>query len=70
MGRLLITQGGTCIALGATLRFAPWLISWFGKLTGDEKKFFALPETKETSTEASAKSRILELNVQIKLYNS
>jgi len=35
MPRWLITAGFILIAIGAILHFAPWLLSWFGKLPGD-----------------------------------
>ena len=35
MGRWLITAGLIFIGLGTILHFAPWLISWFGRLPGD-----------------------------------
>jgi len=35
MARLLITAGCILIIAGLILRFAPWLLAWFGKLPGD-----------------------------------
>jgi hypothetical protein len=35
MGRYIITAGIVLIAIGAVLHFAPWLLSWFGRLPGD-----------------------------------
>jgi hypothetical protein len=35
MGRHIITAGIVLIAIGAALHFAPWLLSWFGRLPGD-----------------------------------
>ena len=35
MARWLIILGLALLALGAILQFAPWLISWFGRLPGD-----------------------------------
>lgn len=35
MGRWVITAGFVLIAIGAILHFAPWLVSWFGRLPGD-----------------------------------
>lgn len=35
LGRWLIILGLTVLAVGAILQFAPWLISWFGRLPGD-----------------------------------
>jgi len=34
-GKLLITAGLAMAALGLVLKYAPWLIHWFGKLPGD-----------------------------------
>lgn len=34
-GKLLITAGLAIAALGLVLKFAPWLLNWFGKLPGD-----------------------------------
>lgn len=34
-GKLLITTGLALAALGLIVKYAPWLISWFGKLPGD-----------------------------------
>jgi hypothetical protein len=34
-GNILILVGATIVILGAILRFAPWLVSWFGRLPGD-----------------------------------
>jgi hypothetical protein len=31
----LITLGAAIIVLGLVLRYAPWLVSWFGNLPGD-----------------------------------
>jgi hypothetical protein len=33
--RLLITAGLAIALLGLILKYAPWLIAWFGKLPGD-----------------------------------
>lgn len=33
--KLLIGIGLTIVAIGLALRYAPWLLSWFGKLPGD-----------------------------------
>ncbi|MGD2168146.1 MAG: DUF2905 domain-containing protein [Gammaproteobacteria bacterium] len=33
--KLLIGIGAGLIAIGLTLRYAPWLLSWFGNLPGD-----------------------------------
>jgi hypothetical protein len=35
MGRWLIVAGLIILGLGIIVQFAPWLISWFGKLPGD-----------------------------------
>ncbi|MFO7802075.1 MAG: DUF2905 domain-containing protein [Desulfovermiculus sp.] len=35
MSRLLIIAGLLLIGLGALLHFAPWTLTWFGKLPGD-----------------------------------
>jgi hypothetical protein len=35
MGRWIIIAGLILVAAGTILHFAPWLISWFGKLPGD-----------------------------------
>jgi len=35
MGRWLIIAGIVLIAVGAILHFAPWLLTWFGRLPGD-----------------------------------
>ena len=35
MSRLLIIVGLILVAVGAVLHFAPWMLSWFGKLPGD-----------------------------------
>ena len=35
MGRWLITAGVILVVVGAILHFAPWLVSWFGRLPGD-----------------------------------
>jgi H+/Cl- antiporter ClcA len=35
MGRWLIVAGLVLVAVGATLHYAPWLLSWFGRLPGD-----------------------------------
>ncbi|HEX9644738.1 MAG TPA: DUF2905 domain-containing protein [Acidimicrobiia bacterium] len=34
-GNILILVGAAIVILGAILRFAPWLVSWFGRLPGD-----------------------------------
>ncbi len=35
MGKVLIIAGLLLVGLGAILHFAPWALSWFGKLPGD-----------------------------------
>lgn len=35
MARLLIVLGLLLMTLGLIWQFAPWLLSWFGKLPGD-----------------------------------
>lgn len=35
MGRWLITLGFILIVTGSIIQFAPWLVSWFGRLPGD-----------------------------------
>ena len=34
-GKLLATLGVILVVLGLIISYAPWLISWFGKLPGD-----------------------------------
>ena len=34
-GTVLIFVGAAVLILGLVLRYAPWLVSWFGKLPGD-----------------------------------
>ncbi len=34
-GKLIIVIGLATVALGAALVWAPWLLSWFGRLPGD-----------------------------------
>ena len=33
--KLLIGLGLAIVAIGLILRYAPWLLSWFGRLPGD-----------------------------------
>lgn len=33
--KILIGTGLTIVAIGLAMRYAPWLISWFGRLPGD-----------------------------------
>lgn len=35
MARWIMVVGVVLLLLGAVLHFAPWLLSWFGKLPGD-----------------------------------
>jgi hypothetical protein len=35
MGRSIIYIGLVLVAVGVLLRYAPWAVSWFGKLPGD-----------------------------------
>lgn len=49
-GKLLAIMGVILLVLGLTMTYAPWLISWFGKLPGDiriedEKKLVFIPIT-------------------------
>jgi len=34
-GKLLIMAGTGIVLLGMVIKFAPWLLDWFGKLPGD-----------------------------------
>ena len=34
-GKLFVILGLLILAIGLVLTYAPWLISWFGKLPGD-----------------------------------
>ena len=34
-GTVVMWLGGILVAIGAALRWAPWLLSWFGNLPGD-----------------------------------
>ncbi len=50
IGKFLIGLGIFITTLGLVLRYAPWLISWFGKLPGDikienDKSFIFIPIT-------------------------
>ena len=49
-GKLLATIGIVLLVIGFVISYAPWLISWFGKLPGDiriedEKKLVFIPIT-------------------------
>lgn len=35
MAKWFIILGALLLLIGAALQFAPWLLSWFGKLPGD-----------------------------------
>lgn len=35
IGKLLAVFGAVLLVIGLILTYAPWLISWFGKLPGD-----------------------------------
>ena len=35
LARFLITVGLFVVAIGLALKYAPWLVSWFGRLPGD-----------------------------------
>ena len=35
IGKLLATIGVILLVIGLIINYAPWLISWFGKLPGD-----------------------------------
>ena len=35
MGKLIIYAGLALVAIGAVVQYAPWAVSWFGKLPGD-----------------------------------
>ena len=35
MAKWFIILGAILLIFGAVLQFAPWLVSWFGKLPGD-----------------------------------
>ncbi len=35
MAKWFIILGAILLLIGAALQFAPWLLSWFGKLPGD-----------------------------------
>lgn len=34
-GKLLIMTGAGIVLLGVVLKYAPWLLNWFGNLPGD-----------------------------------
>lgn len=35
MSRWLMIAGAILMLLGAAIRYAPWLLTWFGRLPGD-----------------------------------
>jgi len=35
MGRWLIITGLVLVVIGAIVQYAPWMVSWFGRLPGD-----------------------------------
>lgn len=35
MGKWIMIAGALVFAVGAVLHFAPWMLSWFGRLPGD-----------------------------------
>ena len=35
MGKLIIYAGLVLVVIGAIVQYAPWAVSWFGKLPGD-----------------------------------
>lgn len=35
MGKWLIIAGAVLVLVGALVQFAPWTVSWFGRLPGD-----------------------------------
>jgi hypothetical protein len=50
IGKLLIITGVVLLIIGIAIVYAPWLISWFGKLPGDiriegKKTFVFVPIT-------------------------
>ncbi len=49
-GNALIAAGLALIGVGLALKFAPWLVTWFGRLPGDiriqnEHRFILIPIT-------------------------
>jgi hypothetical protein len=50
LGKLLTAIGVVLVVIGLAVSYAPWLISWFGKLPGDiriegEQRFVFIPIT-------------------------
>jgi glycerol uptake facilitator-like aquaporin len=47
-GKIITVLGIALVVIGLTVSYAPWLISWFGKLPGDiriqnEKSYVFIP---------------------------
>lgn len=50
LGKLLVAIGAVLVVIGFVVGYAPWLVSWFGKLPGDiriegEQRFVFIPIT-------------------------
>lgn len=50
LSNILITLGLAALAVGLVVKYAPWLLNWFGKLPGDiriqsEHSFVFVPFT-------------------------
>ncbi len=50
LGKLLAAIGAVLVVIGIVVGYAPWLVSWFGKLPGDiriegEQRFVFIPIT-------------------------
>ncbi|MDP1772182.1 MAG: DUF2905 domain-containing protein [Methylobacter sp.] len=50
LGKLLTAIGVVLVVVGLAVSYAPWLISWFGRLPGDiriesEQRFVFIPIT-------------------------
>ncbi len=50
LGKLLAIIGVVLVVIGLIVSYAPWLVSWFGKLPGDiriqdEQRFVFIPIT-------------------------
>ncbi|MDO9269913.1 MAG: DUF2905 domain-containing protein [Methylobacter sp.] len=50
LGKLLMAIGVILVVIGLAVSYAPWLVSWFGKLPGDirsenEQRFVFIPIT-------------------------
>jgi hypothetical protein len=35
LSKILVTLGAVILLVGLILKYAPWLLNWFGKLPGD-----------------------------------